>query len=84
LLLHKVVGLSLELCVHLPPDVVHLLLLGDSGIVLALKQYQILGQLITALLLLDQALVLLLEHEVELLFLCEATDREVTSATLSL
>jgi len=70
--------------VHLPPDVVHLLLLGDSGIVLALKQYQILGQLITALLLLDQALVLLLEHEVELLFLCEATDREVTSATLSL
>jgi len=70
--------------VHLSPDVVHLLLLGDSGIVLALQQYQILGQLITALLLLDQALVLLLEHKVELFFFCEATDCEVTSTTLSL
>ena len=46
---------------HLPPDVVHLLLLVDSGSFLALEQQNILGQLFASLLLLDQYLNLLIK-----------------------
>jgi len=84
LLLNKVVSLSLKLSMHFPPDVIHLLLLVDSGVVLVLEQHKILGQLFTALLLLDQALILLLELEVNLLLFGKATDGKMATRTFGL
>jgi len=84
LLLHKVVSLSLKLSMHFPPDVFHLLLLCDSGVVLVLEQHKILGQLFAALLLLDQALILLLELEVNLLLFGKATNGKMATRTFGL
>ena len=69
---------------HFPPDVFHLLLLCDSGVVLVLEQHKILGQLFAALLLLDQALILLLELEVNLLLFGKATNGKMATRTFGL
>lgn len=54
---------------HFPPDVVHFLMLSDCVVVLHIEQHKILGQIFTSPQLFDQALVLLLELDVNIYLL---------------
>ena len=84
LLLDEIVGLDLQESMNLLGDLLTLLLLVDGSLVLSLDEEQILLKLFALFLLLFHSQLLLLDLEVDLLFLGEATNSQMSTFAPSL
>jgi len=84
LLLHEIVGLNLQEGMDFLGDLLTLLLLVDGSLVLGLDKEQIFLKLLAPFLLLSHAQLLLLDLQIDLLFLGEATNSQVSAFAPSL
>ena len=84
LLLDEIVGLDLQERMDFFGDLLTLLLLVDGSLVLGLDQEQIFLKLLAPFLLLFHAQLLLLDLQIDLLFLGEATNSQMSTFAPSL